>query len=156
MDASHDRSPYAPPAAPLSPSVADADAGAPLFKIAAVGIATFFGSVLAGGLIMAMNFRAMGKPEKFWPTIGLSLLALVATLLLGAFLPENFPGVVITVPTIIAMTMIAGRYQGQAITQRQDAGLPMRSNWLALGIALLVLLPILLLGIGLLLLGGAI
>ena len=153
MDASNERSPYAPPAAPVSPVAGEV--GLPLFKIAGVGIATFFGSVLAGGIVMAMNFRAMGRPEKFWPTIGLSLAALVVTLLLGAVLPENFPGVAITVPTIIAMTMLAGRYQGEAIATRQNAGLPMRSNWLALGISLLVLLPLLLLAIGLLALGGA-
>ncbi|MEN4904449.1 hypothetical protein [Luteimonas sp. TWI1416] len=145
--------PYAPPSAPIVESQ-DA-AGLPLFKIAGIGIATFFGSVLAGGLLMAMNFHRMGRPERVWPTLGLALLGLLATGALGAVLPEQFPGVLITVPTLVAVTVLAGKTQGEAIARRERAGLPMRSNWLALGISLLVLLPITALGIGLLLFAGA-
>ncbi|KLJ02319.1 hypothetical protein [Luteimonas sp. FCS-9] len=144
--------PYAPPVAPVA-EPQDA-AGLPLFKIAGIGIATFFGSVLAGGLLMAMNFHRMGRPDRVWPTLGLALLGLVATGALGAVLPEQFPGMLITVPTLVAVTMLAGRTQGEAIARRERAGLPMRSNWLAFGISLLVLLPIVALGVGLLLLAS--
>ena len=134
--------PYAPPSSVMTPPAAGDD-GLPLFKVRGVGIATFCGSVLAGGILMAMNFHRMGQPERVWPTLGLSCLGLLISLGLGFVLPEGFPNFLVTLPVLWAMVTLAERYQGEAIKRRTDAGLPMRSNWLAFGISLLVILPVL-------------
>lgn len=140
MDA-HD--PYQPPKATLSANP-QADPAAKLFKVSGIGMATFLGSVLAGGLLMAANYRALGKPDLAARATWYSLFATVAVLLLGALLPSSIPGAVFVVPLLMVMIQLVKQHQGAAITSREAAGLPMHSNWLAAGIALLVVVALVL------------
>ncbi len=61
MDANPEN-PYRAPAAELL-STEDRAAG-PLYRMSAVGIATFFGTPLAGAYIMAHNLRALGQQDR--------------------------------------------------------------------------------------------
>lgn len=138
-----------PYAAPESSLTRQADASvpglgaAPLFRASGIGVAAVFGTVLAGALLMALNERALGRTHQVWPTLGLGLLAMGVVMVLAWVLPEQIPSVVFTVLQLAAIQVAVARAQGDAIKARVAAGLPMRSNWAAFGIALLVLLAIL-------------
>ncbi len=135
-----EHNPYAAPVAVVAEPVdAPAGAGMPLFRMSGIGIATFFGTLMAGGLLMALNYRALGRPERVWPVIALSLGASVIVGVLAWVLPEQVPSIVFTVAQLVAITQAAKATQGPDIDARIAAGLPMRSNWLAFGISLLVL-----------------
>ena len=142
-----DRNPYASPAADVAATQPASMAGTAgrLFRLSGIGIATFFGTVLAGGILMAMNFRALGEGRRVWPTLGISLIAMFAVLLLGFLVPEDVPGILFMLPQLVLITWLAKHYQGAAIAARIAVGSPMRSNWLAVGISLLVLVGLFLL-----------
>lgn len=140
-----EHNPYAAPAATVEPREdAAGTAGAPLFRIGGIGLATFFGSPIAGGLLIGLNEKALDRPGRFWPAIGLAVLATAGFMVLAMLVPEQVPGVVFTVVQVIAMTSAARHWQGKSVDARIAAGLPMRSNWAAFGISLLVLAGLLL------------
>ncbi len=139
-----EHNPYAAPNAVVAEPVAmHAPSGAPLFKLSGIGVATFFGTLMAGGLLMALNERALGRPERVWPTLALSFGASVVVMALAWMLPAQVPSIVFTVVQLIAITHVAKAHQGTQIDARIASGLPMCSNWRAFGISLLVLVGIL-------------
>lgn len=134
-------SPYQPPQAPI---VDAPPTDAPLFRINGIGIATVLGSVAAGGWLIALNYQALGLPRQALKAKVFALLSLIPLLLLSALTPEQVPGVVFVIPQVLATVYLARSLQGEAIAARIAAGGPMRSNWRAAGIALLILLMLLL------------
>lgn len=136
-----DRSPYQAPQSVVEDAPDRADA--PLFRINAIGLATVLGSVLAGGWLIAMNYTALGRPAQALKAKVFSLLGVVALVALSMVLPEQVPGVVFVVPQVFGLVYLARSLQGEAIAERIASGRPMRSNWLAAGIALLFMLILL-------------
>ncbi len=135
--------PYAPPKAALESQASNlATPTVKLFSISGIGIATFFGSILAGAIIMAINFRRLNQAGQANMAVLLGFITTTAILVLSAFLPENFPGVVLTVVQLFAMIKIAQSNQGPAIADHLSAGGKLSSNWSAFGISLLVIIPI--------------
>ncbi|MFK3647962.1 hypothetical protein ACI2IY_05925 [Lysobacter enzymogenes] len=133
MDSSN---PYEAPAS----AVVDAqqDATRRLFRTSAIYIATFMGSTLAGGWVLAMNHEALGQFDLARKARWSGLIAAVAIVALTLVLPERIPGMVFLIPQMVAASYWLKRTpQGEAIAARVAAGLPMRSNWAAAGIGLL-------------------
>lgn len=121
--------------------------GAPdykLFKLPSVGIATFFGTMIAGGLIMSLNYRRLGDAAKGNQVVGISIAATIAVMVLAALLPPQVPGIIFTIAQILAMNAWAKSVQETAVNTHLEAGGEMESNWLAFGISLLVLLAVVL------------
>lgn len=133
MDAKPDNNPYQAPQADL---VTAGQASGPLYRLSAVGIATFFGTPLAGAYIAAHNLRALGLQERvrntWWLAIGLFAVVMV----IGYWLPDG-AGIGMTVAQVIGMHQYAKAQFGEAV--EGHAG-PFRSNWRAFGISLLFLL----------------
>ncbi|MBU6954650.1 MULTISPECIES: hypothetical protein [unclassified Hahella] len=125
-----------------------------LYKLPAVGLATFFGTILAGGIILSYNFKQLGREDMARNALVFSLLALVVIFGLAFFVPD-IPGVnvVFTVVQLVAMMQIAKKYQGDDVEHHMANGGAMISNWAAFGISLLVLVVVigLLFGVGMLL-----
>lgn len=139
-----EHNPYAAPAAAVAePIDATPTAVAPLFRVSGIGIATFFATPIAGGIVMALNERALGRPERVWPVIVLSFVASLVFMGLAFVLPEQVPSLVFTVAQLAAMTQVAKAQQGAQIDARIAAGMAMRSNWRALALSLLVLAALL-------------
>ena len=46
-----------------------------LYSLRAIGIATFFGSLLAGGYLISENYRALGMKQLGYIALAISLLA---------------------------------------------------------------------------------
>jgi len=141
-----EQNPYQMPASGLG-SASLENPEARLFKVSGIGLATFLGSLLAGGLLMAMNFRALGQPEKARKTILYSIAAFAGVIVVMFVLPESIPGVVFLIPQVVAMVQLAKQYQQSQINERRMRGIPTRSNWAAAGISLLVFLALMLLAI---------
>ncbi|ABD80901.1 hypothetical protein [Saccharophagus degradans] len=115
---------------------------APLFKLVGIGLATAFGSVIAGGYLMARNYKSMGEHRNARSAIIYSAVGFVAIMLLAAFIPEswNVSNTVFTVTQIIVMVQLAKRYQGAALDAVKTSNGSFQSNWKAFGISLLFLL----------------
>lgn len=134
--------PYQAPASPVVD--AQADTGRALFRNSGVYIATFMGSMLAGGWVLAMNHDALGQFELARKARWSGLIGTIAILGLSLLLPEKIPGFVYLLPQIFAASYwLKTTPQGDAIAARVAAGLPMRSNWAAAGIGLLAAIALL-------------
>lgn len=134
--------PYEAPASAVVD--AQADTGRPLFRPSGVYIATFMGSMLAGGWVLAMNHDALGQPELARKARWGGAIGTIAIVALSLLLPEQIPGIVYLMPQLFAASYwLKTTPQGDAIAARVAAGLPMRSNWAAAGIGLLAALALL-------------
>lgn len=119
----------------------------PLFRTWMVGLAAVLAGVLGGGVLLALNYRAMDRGRDAWVTMGLSVIGFIVVLVLAAFVPEEVPSIVFAAVQVVVMVHVARSTQGAIIDARAAAGLPMRSGWAAAGIALLVLLVLILLAV---------
>lgn len=142
MTTHQQENPFQTPTAVLQDAVTTT-VGEPLFRLAAVGIATFFGTPIAGAWVIAQNLRALGRgPEarNIWLMgIGLTLGIFV----LGYFLPENSSGSPIAIGTVVGMYYLAKQTFGVTLEQHLAAGGKLRSNWRAFGVSLLFLIGVL-------------
>lgn len=128
-------------------SVDDADFnydGQKLYRISGIGLATFLGGVLAGGILLSQNFRKMGQIDYANKALAISVAAFVVILVMIFAIPENYnpPSVVYTIAQTLAMVRIAKHYQQTKINIHEYNKRKFHSNWLALGIALLVVAAI--------------
>lgn len=119
------------------------DATPPLYSLPAVGLATFFGTSLAGAYVLAHNLRQYGLHKELRQTWWLAIGIFVAITALGFLLPENVPGIAFTVVQVIAMNQYAKSVLGSRLQQHAAAQGPLYSNWRAVGIGLLFILAIL-------------
>jgi hypothetical protein len=111
----------------------------PLYRMSAVGIATFFGTPLAGAYIISRNLRALGLDEKVQSTWWMAIGVLVLVMVVGYWLPDS-AGMGLTVAQVIGMHQYAKSLFGEAVAGHVGV---FRSNWRAFGIALLFLLAFL-------------
>ncbi|MFJ3261193.1 hypothetical protein ACIPK7_13145 [Pseudomonas sp. NPDC086581] len=133
--------PFQPPAAALQDGLGVAT-GEPLYRLAAAGIATFFGTPVAGSWVIAQNLKRLNRPQevqKAWRVgIGITVLIFV----LSWFLPDNFPAAPINIAAVFAMHQYAKQNTGEALDRHAAAGGGYLSNWRAFGISLLFLIVI--------------
>jgi len=98
--------PFQTPAAPLQDN-SSAAPGEPLFRLAAAGIATFFGTPIAGSWVIAQNLKRLNRPQevqKAW-LVGIGITVLI--FILSWFLPDNFPAAPINIAAVFAMHQYA-------------------------------------------------
>ena len=124
--------PYATPAAPVIK----------FFSIAGIVIATFFGTPMGGLVLMAMNYRRLGRGDLFWPTLLWGVATTAGVVVAAILLPDRFPGTLFSLILLFIMRRIAKHLQGGEILIHQARGGSMASNWLALGIGLLALIAV--------------
>ena len=140
--------PYQTARARASDRVAEDDglAAGKLFSVAGIGIATFFGSFLAGGILLSLNYRRLANRRA--ANLALMICFVLAVVYPAGcyFLPDDLPiALAVVFLPLIAMIGYARAVQGAAIAAHRAAGGEMASNWLALGIGLLTVLGELLL-----------
>ena len=136
--------PYAPPKA----GVADAKSAAVevprvalLYTVNQIAAATFLGTVLAGGWMMAANYRAMGLEDKSGVTIGWSMagfLVLAAVLML---VPELTVGMTIVTAVVCAIGFRAWAESqfGKTVEKHLADGGTEYNWWRVVGLGLLCL-----------------
>lgn len=113
-----------------------------LYQLSAVALATFFGTVLAGGYIMYINFKNLGLEKKAKNSLIYSFIATILILGISMLIPDEVPNMAIIVPQLLAMSHIAKTQQAAMIEEHINSGGMMFSNWKAFGISMLFLLAI--------------
>lgn len=137
-----DASPYQAPEAELQPAQSAPAADTPLYRISGIGLATLLAGFAAGGLLLALNGKRLGRPNAMLHYFGGALLATGAVIAAGLLLPENIPSAVFVVPQILIMVHLARSLQGPALAQHDTAGGRFESNWKAFGISILMIIAL--------------
>lgn len=122
-----------------------------LFSLIGIGIATFFGTTIAGGLLLAHNYRRLGNRSAanwslllgfgwvvvLWAVCLIMPGLLVLLILSGLITPLVIGLWLLQLSAVIGVARVK---QGASIQVHRDSGGRMASNWLALGIGLLAYL----------------
>lgn len=113
-----------------------------LYKVSGVGLATFIGTPLAGGIILSINYKRLGKFSESRKSIIFSLLGTLALLFLAVLIPDDLhvPNTVFSVVPIVVMIMLAKQLQEAEINRHISTGGAIASNWKALGIGFIVII----------------
>lgn len=133
--------PFQTPAAVLQ-DAATTTTGEPLYRLAAIGIATFFGTPVAGAWVMAQNLKRLGRLGQVRHAWITGICAFIAIFLLGWFLPESVPATPINIAAVFGMHHYAKQHIGAALDQHTAQGGTFVSNWRAFGVSLLFLLAV--------------
>jgi hypothetical protein len=131
--------PYRPPREGVQPA-----SGEPLYTTQHVVLASFFGTPLAGFIVLGINESRMGRAEQMNKMIGFGVIASVVVFVISLLLPDNFPTFALSIGYLVGMQAIAKQMQGEEVMTRLSNGTPKASGWNAFGIGLLCLLPFLL------------
>jgi hypothetical protein len=116
-----------------------------LYKVSGIAVASIFGSILAGGLLMALNYRMLGRQDLARKAFILTLVATLLVFVIAFQIPPDWhvPDSVFTAPQIALMIYLAKWAQGEDIAIHVRNGGALASNWKAFGISLVVLLVLL-------------
>ena len=111
-----------------------------LFNADSVGLATFLGTPIAGGILMAVNYRRLGKGGKAAAVLLIALLVTALALVFGYLVPQGVSALV-AVGLFLGARTAAKALQGAAVEQHVRQGGKLGSKWAAagLGIALLAI-----------------
>jgi hypothetical protein len=110
-----------------------------LYSVGAIVLATFLGTPMAGGAIMALNYKRLGRPTAALHTLGWTTLATAMILAAGMMVPDevHIPSGALVVPQIFVMYYLAKSLQGPLIeAHRRNSG-RLASSWGAAGIGIL-------------------
>jgi len=114
-----------------------------LFSSGCVIIATIVGSVLAGGALLALNFRRLGRPRAAWITLGVSVAASAAVLAMAFLVPDSMMSekamraVLIGIQVVIA-SVVSRVVMGKEFDHHTSLGGRFAPKWAAAGIGVLV------------------
>ena len=115
-----------------------------LFSPGQITLATAVGSFIAGAVLMALNYKRLGRPRAAWATVGIAALALQAfSVLLWLFPQGPALNIVFVVGMIVGMNVLAHRYQGAAFREHIRGGGTKASGFAAVGIALVCVVALL-------------
>ncbi len=136
--------PYRAPKAPLRAPAAD-DASIRLFGPASVAIAGLFGTAIAGGILIALNYAAMRRYAAMAVAaliVGPTLFGLLTSLVAYSAGPQD-PGWQIALNFVAlqsaAAAAVGDMLQGRFVRARLRAGQALASRWLALIVAIVSL-----------------
>jgi hypothetical protein len=105
-----------------------------LFDANAVTLATFFGTPVAGAVLMAVNDRRIGQPGRAATGVILGIVVTGLSILLGYSVPAA-ASTVLALVMVIAMRRIATAVQGTAVQNHLLRGGRAGSKWVAFGVA---------------------
>ena len=131
-----DRNPYSPPAAP----VADAAGSRTLYSPRQIYVASFVGSPVAAAWFINRNFLALGNESRALRTLGLGLAATIAVVVVGFYLPNHFPSLLIPLAYSFAVYQYALFLFKGAYDKHLTEGGRKGSWWVVIGVSLLAVL----------------
>jgi hypothetical protein len=144
--------PYQPPLSDaLPPGGAETQAQPPykLFASWHVTLATFLGSLTAGGIVMAINFWRLNRTGAAIQAVVISFLATVAVIVLTYNMPD-LPGLgfVYLLPQLVVIHVLSEKIFREPFSEHRRQHGRWSSAWAAAGIGLLtgIVLGVLLIG----------
>ena len=122
-----------------------------MFSVGQITLATFLGSPIAGCLLLAQNYRSLGRIKEGWQTLFVGIVSTIIAFLIGFWLPENFPSTVLPAIYTVTMHQTAKILQGNEIARYKAQG--GKGSWATtVGIAVACLISIVVLAFGAMLL----
>ncbi len=125
----------APILPPSGPAYSDGDTETtelsrePLYSPMQIAASTLLGGVLAGFLLLALNYGRVGR----WPAAvlmgAMGVLAMLAQLATLFTLPGGFPAVALYLPLMLSMFGIAQGLQGRLFARQLASGGPLAQGW---------------------------
>jgi hypothetical protein len=104
-----------------------------LYNSRAVTVATFFGTPAAGALLMALNYKRLGKTGPAAITLILGFTVTAAAVGLGFIAPKAFT-YSLGLALLYATRVLAEKLQGPMVANHVSQGGKLGSRWTALGI----------------------
>jgi hypothetical protein len=118
-----------------------------LFTDLQISVATFIGMPIAGCLLLAQNYRNLGRASSAWKTLILGLVSTIILFFIAFQLPESFPNAVLPMVYTVAMRQLVKYLQGDIIVSQQAQG--KKGSWaVTVGIAIGCLILIMALAVG--------
>jgi hypothetical protein len=106
-----------------------------LFSVLQIAVATFIGMPIAGCLLLAQNYRNLGRASSAWQTLILGLASTIVLFFIAFWLPENFPNAVLPMAYTIGMRQLVKYLQGDIIACQEAQG--KKGSWaLTIGISI--------------------
>jgi hypothetical protein len=118
-----------------------------LYDPVSVALATFFGSPVMGGILMALNFRKLGQRGNAIIAVCIGIAVTGLIILLGAVLPHGAL-VGLTAGVVISARILAKSTQGPALDHHLGQGGQHASRWSAVGLGIVGAVMIIGLGVG--------
>jgi hypothetical protein len=111
-----------------------------LYSPGSIVLATFFGSPVAGGIVMAINYKRLGRLVAAVHAVVWTVVFTAAIITVAMILPDDvhIPNSAFVVPQLIAMYFLAASLQGRDLEEHQRRGGLRASAWGAAGIGVLV------------------
>ena len=100
-----------------------------------VALASLLGSPVAGGTLMAINYRRIGLRGKAVGAFAIGLGLTVLCVLLGYFIPSG-GSTGVAIGLVFGMRQLAKQQQGAAVDQHIIQGGPVASKWGAVGVGM--------------------
>lgn len=120
-----------------------------LFTVGQITTATALGAPIAGSLLIARNYRELGKANEGRKALLWGVVSTVLILWLSMLLPEGFPNSALPIGYCFAMLQLTRRLQGTAISNHIATG-GAKGSWgmtIGLGIACLAAIVLLIFGV---------
>lgn len=114
-----------------------------LYSPGHVAWASFLGSPLAGGAVLALNYLRLRKSKAGVIALLAGSILTVGLMMLAFLLPEDFPSSPIPIAYTIGMYQVTKLLQGDEYRQHLSRGGDKGSAWVATGIGILSLLILL-------------
>jgi hypothetical protein len=115
----------APPPGMLT-SVSDSK----LYSVGQITLATYLGAPIAGCLLLAQNYRALGKRDAVWQPLVAGIASTILLFIITFFLSEDFPSKILPAVYTSMMYGFARQWQGDAINNHLQAG-GRKGSWAA-------------------------
>ncbi|EAR6585331.1 hypothetical protein FHE25_21715 [Salmonella enterica] len=108
-----------------------------LYNVLAVGFASYFGTCIAGGFLMSINWMRLGFPKKSIMTMLISCLVLFFIFLFQTKIFPYIPSVIINFPSVFLFMLWSHLSQGKLLKIHiQQMGV-MESGWKVLAISII-------------------
>lgn len=115
-----------------------------LFSVGQIVLATLLGAPLAGCLLLAANYRQLGKSAAAWQAVAAGIVSTIVLMIVSFWLPEKFPGSLLPAVYCVTMRQTVIQLQGGAIDNYlKDGG---KGSW-AIAVAIGIVSLIVILGI---------
>jgi hypothetical protein len=112
--------------------------GYTLYDGNSVGVATILGGPAAGGILMAVNYRRLGKGGLAAAVLAAGLLVTALVVGLGSFIPAGLSSAV-AIGLFLGIRAAAKAVQGPAVEEHVRQGGMLGSRWAAAGLGLCLL-----------------
>ncbi len=105
--------------------------------------ATFLGSPIAGGIVLAENFRAFGDDAMAKVAMQISVVVMIVAFVLAFYLPERTPNSLLPAAYCGGYLWFANKYQLKRFERHIESGGLKQSNWRVAGIGIACLVAVL-------------